>query len=127
MFDRFLNDDVLNSPNKHFSKTSTTIPLVNVSENNDEFSIEMAIPGCKKEDFKIEVNNGVLTISSEKKETTENTQNQNYTFKEYSYQSFSRSFTLSDAIDSYTDGVLKIAIPKKEEAKPKSIKVIDVK
>ncbi|ANW96432.1 heat-shock protein [Wenyingzhuangia fucanilytica] len=130
LFDRFFNYDMLNGSSKHFSKTNTTIPLVNVSENHDGFSIEMAIPGFKKDDFKLELDNGRLTISSEKEEKRED---DHYAVKEYSYQSFSRSFTLSESIEqenieaSYDDGILKVFIPKKEEAKPKPIKVIDVK
>ncbi|MGY5354302.1 Hsp20/alpha crystallin family protein [Wenyingzhuangia sp. IMCC45467] len=132
LFDRFFNYDMLNSSDKHFSKTNTSIPLVNISENHDGFSIEMAVPGFKKEDFKIEVDNGKLTISSEKKEETNNTQSPKYSIKEYSYQSFSRSFTLAESIEqekikaNYDDGILKIFIPKKEEAKPKPIKLIEV-
>ena len=133
LFDRFFNYDMLNSSNKHYSKTNTSIPLVNISENHDGFSIEMAVPGFKKDDFKIEVDNGKLTISSEKEEKRENSEKDNYTVKEYSYQSFSRSFTLTESIEqenikaNYDDGILKIFIPKKEEAKPKPVKLIEVK
>ncbi|MDO6801750.1 Hsp20/alpha crystallin family protein [Wenyingzhuangia sp. 1_MG-2023] len=132
LFDRLFHSDILNGSNKHYSKTNTSIPLVNVSEKDDGFTIEMAIPGFKKEDFKIELNNGKLTISSEKKENNKSVNNDNYTLKEYSYQSFSRSFTLTDTLEqdqvtaSYKDGILTLFIPKKEEAKPKPIQLIEV-
>ncbi|NJB82210.1 Hsp20/alpha crystallin family protein [Wenyingzhuangia aestuarii] len=132
LFDYFFNQEALNGLNKNYSRTNTTIPLVNVSENTDGFSIEMAVPGFKKEDFKIELDNGILTILSEKEIKNQDENADNYTIKEYSYQSFKRSFTLSDSIEqekinaSYTDGILKVFVPKKEEAKPKPVKVIEV-
>lgn len=132
LFDRFFHSDILNSSNKHYSKTNTSIPLVNISEKEDGFSIEMAVPGFKKEDFKIELNNGKLTISSEKENKKEAIENEDYTLKEYSFQSFSRSFTLTDTLQqdqvtaSYKDGILTLYIPKKEEAKPKPIQLIEV-
>ncbi|MCL4149468.1 UNVERIFIED_CONTAM: hypothetical protein GTU68_040872 [Idotea baltica] len=86
-----------------------------------------------KKDFKIDLDNDILTISSEKKSENENS-NENYTRKEYSYMSFRRSFTLPKGIvdrehikASYKNGELKIIIPKLEEAKPKPIKLIEVK
>jgi HSP20 family protein len=101
------------------------MPSVNVAETEKEYEIEMAAPGMKKSDFKVNVSNGVLTISAEKEENAEE-QKKNYTRKEYSFRSFSRSFTLpdntkDDSINAkYTDGVLKLTIAKKEPAAPKA-------
>ena len=94
--------------------------------------IEVAAPGMKREDFKIELDNDVLTISSNREERQEE-KDGNYTRKEYSYQSFQRSFSLpqnSVKVDeikaNYVDGILKITIPKTEDAKKKPAKQITV-
>jgi len=92
----------------------------------------MAAPGMEKDDFKIELNNSVLSISSEKESKNETKEGKNITRREFSYQSFSRSFTLpaiveTDRITSkYENGILQVNIPKKEEAKPKPLKQIKV-
>jgi HSP20 family protein len=97
---------------------NTWIPAVNVSENDKNYAIEVAAPGMKKSDFKISVDKGVLTISAERKEEKEE-KNKNYTRQEYSYNSFSRSFTLPDDVKEeeikahYEDGVLKLSVAKK--------------
>ncbi len=113
-------------------KLKHTLPAVNIKEDKNEFNIEFASPGFTKKDFKIDLNNDVLTISAEK-EKEKNEENDNFTRKEFSYNSFSRSFTLpqtvnADKIDAkYNDGILKLCIPKKEEAKllpKKEIKVV---
>jgi len=86
-----------------------------------------------KNDFKIEVNQGILKISSEKREETESKENDKYSRKEFSYQAFCRSFTLSMTVDSdkiaakYENGILTVALPKIEEAKPKPVRMIDIK
>lgn len=116
----------------NFSDTNTTLPAVNIKENENEFKVEVAVPGMDKSDFKIDLDNNVLTISSEK--TNENQEkNENYTRKEYSYQSFKRSFTLPKTIvDSekiaanYKNGELIIVIPKREEAKPVPARLIEI-
>ena len=98
------------------------VPAVNISETENEFQVELAIPGVKKEDLKISLDKNVLTVSSEKK--TENVeQSKKFSKREYSYNAFSRSFTLPESADhskieaDYTDGVLTLTISKKEEAK----------
>lgn len=107
------------------------VPSVNITENEKEFSIEMAAPGLEKKDFKVEVENGVLCISSEKEEEN-NEQKKNYTRREYHYNSFSRSFTLPDnslpdKINAkYENGVLNITLPKKELTVSKPAKEITV-
>jgi HSP20 family protein len=110
-------------PNMHF-------PAVNISENEKAYEIELAVPGFKKEDFKIHVEDDVMTISAEEKRE-ETQEDKNYSRREYHYASFTRSFRLPDnAKDDevkalYTDGMLKLTIPKtKEEVKAtKEIKI----
>lgn len=116
----------------NFSLTNTTLPAVNIQESKDDFLVSMAVPGMSKKDFKLDLRDNILTISSEKKEEKKE-EEKNYTRKEYSYQSFSRSFTLpKDVVNDekisakYEDGELKILIPKKEEAKPKKPKLISI-
>ena len=107
------------------------VPSVNITENEKEFKIEMAAPGLERKDFKVEVENGMLCISSEKEEESKE-EKKNYTRREYSYNSFSRSFTLPDnsspdKIDAkYENGVLNITLPKKEVAVSKPVKEIKV-
>jgi HSP20 family protein len=98
------------------------VPAVNISESDESFHIELAAPGLKKQDFKINVDNNVLNISAEQQ--TENIDNnKKYNKREYSYNSFVRSFTLPEVADdsrieaAYEDGILKIDVAKKEEAK----------
>lgn len=99
-------------------------PSVNISEDDKKFEIEFAAPGMRKDDFKITVDNGVLTVSSEHKEEKEE-KKKNYTRQEYSYSSFSRSFTLpenakeDDVKATYENGILKLNVTKKEVAATK--------
>ena len=108
------------------------VPSVNITENKDEYNVSLAVPGMKKDDFKIDVNGNMLTISCEKDETKED-KDKKYTRKEYSYTSFSRSFTLPEEINRekidarYEDGLLKISLPRKEEVKKFAAKQIAVK
>jgi HSP20 family protein len=126
----FFSTDLFDWSSRHYSDTNTTIPAVNIKENTEAFVVEMAAPGMVKEDFKIELNNDLLTISSEKKNEHETKEGETYTRREYSYQSFSRSLTLPKTVDAekisakYENGILILSIPKKEEAKPKPIKQI---
>ncbi len=131
-FDRFLENDMFDWNNKNFSETNTTIPAVNIKANDEAFEVEMVAPGFEKNDFKIDLNNNLLTISSEKKSENELKESEQFTRREYSYQSFSRSFSLPDTADNekitakYEDGILKVIIPKKEEAKPKAPTQIEI-
>ncbi len=99
-----------------------TVPSANIIEEKDSYKVSVAAPGLKKNDFNIDVEGNMLTISSEKEETKEDKEAQ-YTRKEYNYSSFSRSFTLPEEVNQdkieaqYEDGVLKLTLPKKEEAK----------
>jgi HSP20 family protein len=133
LFDDFLNRNWYDWESHNFSKTNTTLPSVNIKENEEGFLVEMAAPGMEKEDFKVEVNNGYLTISSEKQqENKTEDKKERYTKQEFSYESFSRLFTLPTSADSekiaarYEKGILTVAIPKREEAKPKPLKQIEI-
>jgi len=102
----------------------SNVPAVNIRENEIDFELELAVPGRKKEDFQIEINENVLTISTESK-TEENVEKDNYTRREFAYSSFKRAFTLPKTIDedsikaNYDNGILKFTLPKKAEALPK--------
>ncbi|MFD2863745.1 Hsp20/alpha crystallin family protein [Mucilaginibacter antarcticus] len=116
VFDSIFNDTFFNDC------MVTRVPAVNISETEDHYHVELAAPGLKKEDFKINLERNALNISVEQQR--ENTdQKKNYSKREYSYSSFVRSFTLPDSANAegieaaYTDGVLKIDIAKREEAK----------
>ncbi len=132
LFDRFFENDMFDWTNRHFSSTNTTLPSVNIIENIEGFEVEVAAPGLEKDDFRIELDNNVLSISSEKKVENETNEGERFTKKEFSYQSFCRSFTLPLSVESekitakYENGILNLSIPKKEEAKPKPIKQISI-
>lgn len=118
--------------NGGFWGRTMNVPAVNITEQKDDYVVSLAAPGLKKDDFKIEVDGNMLTISSEKEESKEE-KDKRFTRKEYNYSSFSRSFTLPDEINKekidarYEDGVLKISLPRKEEAKKPAAKQIAVK
>ncbi|CAG2532217.1 MAG: Hsp20/alpha crystallin family protein [Maribacter dokdonensis] len=109
-----------------------SVPAVNIKENEKEYYLELFVPGRSKEDFTIEIDEAVLTISSEIKKENEEV-NDNYTRKEFSISSFKRSFTLPDTIATdkidanYEGGILKFNLPKKEEALPKPKRMIELK
>lgn len=108
----------------YFDKVAvgTSIPAVNIKDNEKDFTVSIAAPGLKKEDFKIALNHNVLTISSEQKSEKEEKEEGKFTRREYSYSSFSRSFTIPDTVETdqidakYENGELKILLPKKEKA-----------
>ncbi|MFV0471662.1 MAG: Hsp20/alpha crystallin family protein [Paludibacteraceae bacterium] len=129
---RFFDGDFFDRENRNYPKTNTSLPSVNIKENDDEFTVEMAAPGFEKKDFNIEVRNNLMTISSEKKEIAETKEREFFTKREFSYQSFSRSFTLPQAADTekvnatYDKGILNVIIPKREESKSKTPHRIEV-
>ena len=132
LFDRFFNSDLMDWNLTNFSGPNTTLPAVNVKETVDDYILEVAAPGMSKKDFKVSFQNNVLTISSEKREEKRD-EDDNYTRREFSYQSFQRSFTVpgnnvdSDKINaSYADGILTIQLPKREEIKPKPAREIKI-
>ncbi|MDA9596948.1 Hsp20/alpha crystallin family protein [Flavobacteriaceae bacterium] len=122
--DLFLNQD--------WSQIHSKAPAVNIIEVDDHFDIELAAPGKKKSDFKIELEEGVLTIASDT-ETKSTEKEGSFTRKEFGYSSFKRSFNIPDtvALDkitaSYKEGILTISLPKKEEALPQPKKMISIK
>jgi HSP20 family protein len=125
LIDGLFSRDMMDWNNSNFSLTNTTLPAVNIKETNDEFLIEVAVPGMNKKDFKINLEDGVLTISSEKKNEIKK-ENEDYKRREFSYQSFQRSFTIDQKLvdgenisAKYADGILFISLPKREEMKPK--------
>lgn len=123
-FDDFFTRDLFDSRIQHFSNTNTTIPAANVLENNTDFLVQLAVPGMNKKDFIIELDNETLTISSNKELKDADNQDHKYTLREFSYQSFTRTFHLSKKVvdatkikAQYKNGLLEILIPKREEAK----------
>jgi HSP20 family protein len=110
---------------------SLVVPNANIAENEKDYKIEVAAPGLEKKDFKVQVENGILTISAEKEEE-EKEERKNYKRREFSYRSFSRSFTLPenslpDKIDAkYDNGILTLSLPKKEISVSKPVKEIKV-
>ena len=131
LFDSFINNDLFNWSHNNYSKTNTTLPSINIKESPAAFEVEVAAPGFDKTDFKLELDHDVLTISSEKK-IEENKEEKNYSRREFSYQSFARSFTLPEIADGekisavYENGILHVEIPKKEEALPKPTRTISI-
>ena len=133
LFDDLLNRDIFNWGLTNFSDTNTTIPAVNIKETIDNYEVEVAAPGMTKKEFKVQLEGNVLTISSEKTTDKEEKDDVRYTTREFSYQSFSRTFNLQrDVVDAekiqakYEDGVLHLFIPKKEQAKQKQPKLIEI-
>ena len=131
-FDKFFEGNLMDWNNWNYSSTDTTLPAVNVKEDNDSYMIEVAAPGMTKEDFKVDYENGRLTISSERKNESKE-KDGNYTRREFSYQSFQRSFTVPENIvngekiaATYKEGILHISLPKREEVKPKPARAIKI-
>ena len=133
LFDRFFNSELEGWNRKHYSNTNTTLPSVNIKETNEAFEVEVAAPGFDKKDFHIELDNDVLTISSDKQLSDELKDGEKVSRQEFSYQSFTRSFSLPELVESdkisakYENGILQINIPKMEEAKPKPARQIAIK
>jgi HSP20 family protein len=133
LFNDFFNRDWLDWSTHNFSDTNTTLPSVNILEGTDSYEVDMAAPGLEKKDFKIELNHGVLTISSENKVEKETKNGKQFMRREYSYQSFSRSFALPDTVESekisakYENGILKVVLPKKDVPKSRPLKSIEIK
>jgi HSP20 family protein len=130
---RFFEGDLMDWSRSNFADTNTTLPAVNIRENTDEFIIEMAAPGMKKEQINVDYENGRLTISSEKKEEKEDHSKETYTRREFSYMSFQRSFSIPENLvdgekikASYHEGILHVILPKREEIKPKPARQIKI-
>lgn len=130
-FSDFFELDSWIAPERYLKNFQTFMPATNVVETEKEYKVELAIPGFKKEDVKIKLENNILTVSAENKEEKSQT-DKKFTRKEFSYNSFSRSYTLPEAADNdkigarYENGLLKMDIAKKEGAvtpKEKEIKI----
>lgn len=133
-FSELMDSRKLNSLSRIFNGDDFDFsPAVNIKDNEKEYEIELAAPGLEKDDFKITMENGILTISAEKEEKTED-KKEDFVRKEFSYNSFTRSMSLPDSVDedkeakaSYKDGVLKMKLQKKDNLqtskKQKTIKV----
>lgn len=116
LWDDFFNRDFVNKS----LELGTTIPAVNTKETDESYLLELAIPGMQKEDFNVDLDNHTLTISSEKSEDKEEKDGEKVRRREFSYSSFKRSFQIPENIKEedisaeYTDGLLKLTLPKTE-------------
>ena len=129
-FDRVFDDIFNNDINNIFDKLNT-VPAVNIKERDKDFVIELAAPGMKKEDFEIELDNNILTVSSKKKEEKVE-EKSNYTKREFNYCEFQRMFTLPETANiedikaEYSAGILVLSIAKKPEAQIQPKRKIDI-
>jgi HSP20 family protein len=130
VFDEFFGRDV---ERPSFSTTGVSTPAVNIIETNDDFRLEMVAPGMKKENFHLELQENVLTISYDHADNREGSgRNGEYRTHEYNYHSFSRSFSIPETAESekiqakYEDGILNVLIPKKDDAKGKPARRIEI-
>lgn len=133
LIDKFFEGEMHDWNTGNFSNTNTTLPAVNIKENNDEFMIEVAVPGMKKDDFRIDFDNGRLTISSERKDENVEKDGEKVTRREFSYQSFQRTLNIPENVVNaeqvsakYDSGILQIHLPKLEEVKPRPAKQIAI-
>jgi len=131
-FDNWFSRDLMDWNNSNFSSTNSTLPAVNIRETDESFLIEVAAPGLAKENFKLNLDRNRLTISSEQK-TERNENDKKYSSREFSYESFVRNFTLPEgSVDGdkitakYTDGILLVTLPKRDEVKPKPAREIEI-
>ena len=131
-FPSLIDDFIKTDWNLKVPTFSGTVPAVNIKELDSQFEIELAVPGMKKDDFEIEVEDGVLSISSTQEEEQVNEKGK-FTRREFSYSSFRRSFTLPDSVDptkidaTYKEGVLLVLLPKHKEAQPQPKKLIKIR
>lgn len=119
--------------NNDFFDEDSLMPAMNVKESENDFQIEFAAPGFSKKDFEVTIDDNILNVCGEKKHEEQEKEN-DYTRKEFSYNSFSRSLSLPKSVNAdqeikavYQDGILKLNLQKKEEAKKQAKKVIEVK
>ena len=125
LMNQFFNDDLrMNVINNNHS-----VPSVNSIENDNSFEIELAVPGMKKDDFTIQLNDKVLVISSE---NTNSVENNSMSLNEFNYSSFQRSFIVPETVEldkikaNYKNGILKVKLPKKKDSISKPNRVIDI-
>jgi len=114
-----------------FQSRSNSMPAVNIRENDKSYILDLAVPGMDKKDLKIDINEDVLTISSESKHETEENKD-GYKRKEFSYSSFCRSFYIPENVSrdkieaNYKDGILSVGLPKQEEEKSRVSRQINI-
>lgn len=132
LIDNLLSRDMMDWSSSNYSTTNTTLPAVNIRENENDFLIEVAAPGMSKKDFKISLEDNVMTISSERN-TEEKQDEDDYKRREFSYQSFQRSFSIDEKLVDgekisarYAEGILFITLPKRDEMKPKPPREIKI-
>ncbi|MDC6466537.1 Hsp20/alpha crystallin family protein [Flavobacteriaceae bacterium] len=125
LMNQFFNDDLrMNVINNNHS-----VPSVNSIENDNSFEIDLAVPGMKKDDFTIQLNDKVLVISSE---NTNSVENNSMSLNEFNYSSFQRSFIVPETVEldkikaNYKNGILKVKLPKKKDSISKPNRVIDI-
>jgi HSP20 family protein len=128
LVDEFVNRDW----NLELPSFSTIVPAVNIIEKETEYKIELAVPGMRKDHFEIEMEEGILSISVNQDEE-KTSEKGKFTRREFSYNSFRRSFTIPESVDpakidaNYTEGVLFISLPKRKEALPQPKKLINIR
>lgn len=134
LVDDLFSKDLFDWTGRNYATVGTTLPSVNIKETAKDIKIDLAAPGLKKDEFEIEVNNNILSISSEHKdEKVEKDDKSGFTRKEFNYKSFCRTFNLpnnanAEKIDaSYKDGILHVVIGKKQISSPKTAKTIAIK
>jgi len=132
LINKFFNEDLMDW-GTNFAANNSTMPAVNIKENENEFKIDVAAPGMNKSDFKVNYDSGRLVISAETKSEKEEKDGEKVTRKEFSYQSFQRTFNISENVVNvdkveakYEDGILHVILPKREEAKPKEPRQIAI-
>ena len=125
LMNEFFNDDL----RMNFFNRRHSVPSVNSVENNDSFEIDLAVPGMKKDDFTIELNDKILVISSD---NSNHDQNERTRLNEFNYSSFQRSFRVPESVEldkikaNYKNGILKIKLPKRKDSITKPNRVIDI-
>lgn len=130
LFDDFFNTDLPSVFSQNFN-TGISLPKVNIRETSEAYFVEMAVPGLKKSDFQIDLDNQILSISMTKDEDKLQEEG-NYTRREFGYSSFKRIFSLPETVDDghikahYEEGILSINLPKREEAKQKPARIIKI-
>ena len=128
LVDEFVNKDW----NIELPYLSTILPAVNIIEKEKEYKIELAVPGMRKDHFEIEMEEGILSISANRDEE-KTSEKGKFTRREFSYNSFRRSFTIPESVDpakidaNYVEGVLFISLPKRKEALPQPKKLISIR
>ncbi len=130
--DDFFSKDIFDWTERNFAALGSNLPSANLKETDGKLEVELAAPGMKKKDFKVEIDNNILKISCENEGQFEETK-EDFVRREFNYHKFYRTFYLPDSIDennvqaTYTDGILKVVVAKKESNKGKMTKTIPIK